>query len=64
MFPSWDDMRPELEQLLEQFPDVSASEFTPDQGRQLREIERSLQQEKRAMTSEFRQLCQSIIMGE
>lgn len=64
MFPSWDDMRPELEQLLKQFPDVSASEFTPDQGQQLREVERGLQQEKRAMASEFRQLCQSIIMGE
>ncbi|ASM72931.1 MULTISPECIES: hypothetical protein [Roseobacteraceae] len=64
MFPSWDDMRPELEQLLAQLPDDSASEFTPDQGRQLREIERAMQQEKRAIASEFGQLCQTIIMGE
>jgi hypothetical protein len=64
MFPSWQDMRPELEQLLQQFPDASASEFTPDQGQQLRDAERGLQQAKRAIASEFRQLCQTIIMGE
>lgn len=64
MFPSWDDMRPELEQLVEQFPDVAASEFTPDQGQHLRAAERELQQSKRAMASEFRQLCQTIIRGE
>lgn len=64
VFPSWEDMRPELAQLLAQFPDDKASAFTPDQGQQLRAVESAMQQEKRAMASEFRQLCQTIIMGE
>lgn len=64
MFPSWDDMRPELEQYLAQFPDVNAADFTPEQGQQLRAAERGLKQEKRAIAADFRRLCQSIIMGE
>ena len=64
MFPSWEDMRPELEQFLERFPGTRASQFTSDQRKLVLDIERELQQEKRAMASEFRQLCRPIIMGE
>lgn len=64
MFPSWDEMRPELEQIATEWPDVAGPEMTEDQSLLVSDIGRTYTQERSKISHEYRQLCAAIIRGD
>ncbi len=64
MFPSWDEMRPELERLATEWPDVPGPEMTEDQSLFVSGLNSSYTREKSKIDHEYRQLCAAVIRGD